>query len=152
MGGLEGRSWEHVGLAAPVAVGGSAWIWLHGRDLNVLLTGEDAALSVGVDVPRLKLTLIVLSSLVTAATVAVMGVVGFLGLVVPHVVRLVVGPDHRRLLPLCFVAGGLLLVWADVACRTLPLADLRIGVLTSVLGSPFFLYLLVRSRRREQAP
>jgi iron complex transport system permease protein len=85
--------------------------------------------------------------LVTAATVAVMGIVGFVGLMVPHIVRLLVGPDHRRLLPLSFITGALFLMWADVACRVLPLADLKLGVLTAVTGGPFFLFLLIRHRR-----
>jgi len=145
MGGLEGRSWSHLALAAPLVVLGTAWLLVYARDLNVMLTGEESALSVGVDVPRVKR---VLSSLVTAATVAVMGIVGFVGLMVPHIVRLLVGPDHRKLLPVCFVGGALFLVWADLATRALPLSDLRLGVVTALTGGPFFLYLLVRHRRR----
>jgi len=147
MGGLEGRSWQHVAMAAPLVLVGSVWLLFYSRDLNVLLTGEDSASSVGVDVPRTKRSLIVLSALVTAATVAVMGIVGFVGLMVPHIVRLLTGPDHRRLLPLSFATGALFLMWADVACRVLPLADLRLGVLTALTGGPFFLFLLIRHRR-----
>lgn len=147
MGELEGRTWQHLAMAAPMVLGGSAWLLVYARDLNVLLTGEESALSVGVDVPRVKRDLIVLTALVTGATVAVMGIVGFVGLMVPHIVRLLVGPDHRRLLPTCFLAGAVFLVWADMACRVLPLADLRLGVVTALTGGPFFLYLLLRHRR-----
>lgn len=147
MGSLEGRTWQHVAMAAPLVLGGSVWLGVYARDLNALLTGEESALSVGVDVPRMKRNLIVVSSLVTAATVAVMGIVAFVGLIVPHIVRLVIGPDHRRLLPLSFLAGALLLVWADLLTRVLPAADLRLGVVTALAGGPFFLYLLVRGRR-----
>lgn len=148
MGGLDGRSWQHVAMAAPPVLLGSVWLLLHARDLDVMLTGEESALSVGVDVPRVKRSLLVLASLVTAATVAVTGVVGFVGLMVPHIVRLLVGPGHRRLLPLCFLAGALFLVWADLAVRALPVSDLRLGVVTAMTGGPFFLYLLVLHRRR----
>ncbi len=148
MGGLEGRSWQHVAMATPIVVLGSAWLLVHARDLDVMLTGEESAMAVGVDVPRVKRTLLVVASLVTAATVAVMGVVGFVGLMVPHIVRLLVGPDHRRLLPISFLAGALFLVWADLAVRALPVADLRLGVVTAMTGGPFFLYLLVRHRQR----
>jgi iron complex transport system permease protein len=148
MGGLEGRSWSHVTMAAPLVIGGSAWLLTYGRDLDVLLTGEESALSVGVDVPRVKRTLLVLSALVTGATVAVMGVVGFVGLMVPHIVRLLVGPSHLRLLPTSFLSGAIFVVWADLGCRVLPLADLRLGVLTALTGGPFFLWLLVKNRRR----
>ncbi len=152
MGGLEGRSWTHVTMAAPLVLGGSLWVGLYARDLNALVTGEESALSVGVDVPRVKRDLIVLTSLVTAATVAVMGIVAFVGLMVPHIVRLLVGPDHRRLLPVSFLFGAVFLVWADLATRALPFGDLRLGVVTAVTGGPFFLYLLVRRRSAGSAP
>lgn len=152
MGGLEGRSWTHVAMVAPLVLGGSVLLGAHARELDVLLTGEESALAVGVDVRRIKRNLIVLASLVTAATVAVMGVVGFVGLMVPHMVRLVLGPRHVRLLPACFVAGAVLLVWADLACRWIaPSHDLRLGVVTAMFGGPFFLWLLVRNRHFVQA-
>lgn len=151
MGSLEGSSWKHVGMAAPLVLGGSVWLGLYARDLNVLLTGEESAMSVGVDVPRVKRDLVVLASLVTAATVAVLGIVAFVGLIVPHVVRLLVGPDHRRLLPVTFLAGSVFLIWADLACRALPLSGLRLGVVTALTGGPFFLALLLRHRRGTEA-
>lgn len=146
MGSLEGRSWRHVAMVTPLAIGGSAWLGMYARDLNVLITGEENALSVGVDVPAVKRNLVVLASLVTAATVAVMGIVAFVGLMIPHIVRLLVGPDHRRLLPLSFLVGSLFLLWADFLCRVAPLADLRLGVVTALAGGPFFLFLLLRHR------
>lgn len=149
MGGLEGRSWSHVLMSAPMVLGGALWLLVYGRDLDVLQTGEAAALSLGVDVPRVKRDLVVLTALVTGATVAVMGVVGFVGLMVPHIVRTVTGPHHRRLLPASFVVGAVFLVWADLACRALP-GDLRLGVVTAISGGPFFLYLLLGHRRRTR--
>jgi iron complex transport system permease protein len=151
MGSLEGRSFRHLVVAAPVVLGGSLWIGTYTRALDVLRTGEESALSVGVDVARVKRDLVVIASLITAATVAVMGIVAFVGLMVPHIARLLVGSGHRRLLPFSFVFGAMFLVWADVACRTLPLADLRLGVVTSMTGGPFFLALLLRHRRGERA-
>jgi iron complex transport system permease protein len=151
MGSLEGRTWQHLWLAAPLVLGGAAWIGTYARELNALLTGEESALSVGIDVPRVKRDVLVMASLVTAATVAVMGVVAFVGLMIPHMVRLVVGPDHRRVLPLSFLVGAVFLVWADLLTRTLPTADLRLGVVTALCGGPFFLYLLIRYRRGQEA-
>lgn len=152
MGSLEGRTWDHLAMAAPLVLGGSLWLSLYTRELNVLLTGEESALSVGIDVPRVKRDLIVVAALVTSATVAVMGVVAFVGLMVPHMVRLVVGPDHRRLLPLSFLVGGVFLTWADLLTRAWPDADLRLGVVTALCGGPFFLVLLLRHRRALGAP
>jgi len=150
MGGLEGRSWPHLALAAPMVVGGSASLWFYGRDLNLLLTGEESALSLGVDVPRVRRDLIALSSLVAAATVAVIGIVGFVGLIVPHIVRLWVGSDHRIVLPLSFAVGAIFLPWADLLCRLSTTTDLRLGVITALLGGPYFLYLLVRHQRERR--
>ncbi len=150
MGGLEGRTWPHLAMATPIALGGSIWLAAYARDLDALLLGEENAMAVGVDVPRVKRTLLLLASLVTAATVAVTGVIGFVGLMVPHAVRLVTGPSHARLVPASFVAGAVFLVWADALCRALPATDLRLGVVTAATGGPFFLFLLVRRRMREE--
>lgn len=147
MGDFEGRSWGHVGLALPLTLIGCVWLALHGRELNLLLTGEESALSLGVDVPALRRNLIVWASLVTAATVAVVGAIGFVGLVAPHMLRLVLGPDNRRLLPAAFLGGATFLAAADMLCRTASLSELRPGVVTSLVGGPFFLYLLVKSKR-----
>ncbi|MBI4229219.1 MAG: iron ABC transporter permease [Planctomycetes bacterium] len=151
MGGLDGRGWLHVRLAAAPVLLGSAWLCLYARDLNVLLTGEESAMALGIDVPRTRRRLLVLSVLVTAATVSVAGVVSFVGLVVPHILRLVLGPDHRRLLPASFLGGALFLVLADLACRTMVESEeLRLGVVTSLIGGPFFIYLLIQNRRRTE--
>ncbi|MGQ9896299.1 MAG: FecCD family ABC transporter permease [Acidobacteriota bacterium] len=147
MGDLEGRSWGHVTLVFPLTLVGGIWLVLHGRELNLLLTGEESALSLGIDVPTLRRNLIIWSSLVTAATVSVVGAIGFVGLIVPHLLRLVVGPDNRRLLPAAFLGGAVFLVVADMVCRLASLSDLRPGVVTSLVGGPFFLYLLMKSQR-----
>lgn len=149
MGGLEGRTWWHVGIATPAILGGSLFLLPYARDLNVLTLGEEAALSLGVDVPRVRRDVLVLASAVTAAAVAVSGSIAFVGLVVPHILRLIVGPDYRALLPTSFLGGAILITGADWAARTLIAPqELRLGVLTSLLGGPFFIYLLIAQRRR----
>ncbi len=151
MGSLDGRSWAHVAMSAPVVVAGSIWLGTYARDLDALITGEESALSVGVDVPRVKRALLILSSLVTGATVAVTGIVGFVGLMVPHIVRLVTGPRHAILVPASFLTGAIFVIWADVLCRVAPAADLRLGVVTALTGGPFFLWLLVRHQARNRS-
>ena len=119
------------------------------RDLNLLLVGEDEARALGVRVTLVRNTLLVTASLITGAAVAFSGIIAFVGLIVPHVVRLVVGADHRVLLPLSALAGGLFLLIADTAARVvLSPAELRGGILTALIGAPFFIYLLVRNRTR----
>jgi len=148
MGGFAGRSWAHIALAAPYAVGGLLLAWLYGRDLNVMQVGEEGALQLGVDVPRVKRLLLVGGSLMAAAAVATSGLIGFVGLIVPHLMRLVVGPDHRVLLPAAALAGATMLILADLIARTVVTpAELPVGVVTALLGAPFFLYLLLRGRR-----
>ncbi|MGE4158362.1 MAG: FecCD family ABC transporter permease [Planctomycetota bacterium] len=148
MGGLEGRGWLHVKMAAPLVIGGSLWIGLYARNLNVMLTGEESAMSLGIDVVRTRRSLLILATLVTAATVSVAGVVSFVGLVIPHILRLLIGPDHTRLLPASFLGGALFLVLTDLLCRTvITTEELRLGVVTSMVGGPFFIYLLIKNRR-----
>jgi iron complex transport system permease protein len=132
LGGLEGSSWLQLGFAAPLIVGGSIAIVARARVLNGLLLGEEAAAHLGVDVRRERAILLALASLVTAAAVAVAGLVGFIGLVAPHLVRLVVGPDARRVLPLAAILGAILLVLADLGARLL--GEIPVGVVTAVVG------------------
>ena len=136
-------------MAAGVAVGGGLLVTLFfTRDLNVLSIGEEPAAHLGLRVERTKKILFLVSSLMTGAAVAASGLIGFVGLIVPHAVRLVVGPDNRVLVPLCALAGGVFLVIADIIARTiLPTGDLPIGVITAFLGGPFFIYLLRTHRR-----
>lgn len=148
LGGLDSRTWTHVWLAAvPMAAGFAAALAL-ARDLDVFQSGEDAAASLGVDVERVKRTMLVVSALLTGSAVAVSGTVGFVGLIVPHAVRLVVGPSHARLLPMAALTGGAFLVVADVVARTiLSPEEISLGIVTACCGAPFFLWLLLRYRR-----
>ncbi len=148
MGGFDSRSWIHLLIAFPPVAIGSLGIMFFTRDLNAVLLGEDSAKTLGVDVERTKSWLIVLSSLVVGACVSVSGVIGFVGLIIPHIMRLIVGADHRVLLPLSFLVGATFLPIADLVARTaLKPEELRLGVITSCVGVPFFLYLLRKNRR-----
>ena len=147
MGGFSGRGWPHILTAVPYLTLGTLAILAMSRELNALLLGEDSARQLGVDTERAKLILIFGASLGTAAAVAVSGIIGFVGLMVPHLTRLWVGSDHRILLPASALAGAALLVLADLVARTvLPPVELPVGVVTSLLGGPFFLFLLRRAR------
>ena len=145
MGGLENRSWEHVWMGVPLILLGCALLLPLGRDLNLLSLGEQSAQSLGVDVRRLRRKLIVLATVLTALATAIGGIIGFVGLVVPHALRLAFGPDHRRLLPTAMLGGGAFLLACDLVTRLFPVG-LRLGVVTAVVGGPFFLWLLRRPR------
>ena len=148
-GGFDTARWESVQIAAPIIVVGSVITIFVARDLNLLLVSEDEARALGVRVTLVRNTLLVSASLITGAAVAFSGIIAFVGLVVPHVVRLLVGADHRVLLPLSALGGGLFLLVADTAARiVLSPAELRVGVLTALIGAPFFIYLLLRSKAR----
>ena len=148
-GGLDSRSWEHVRVAAPPILAGAAVIMLMARDLNLLTLGDDEARSMGVRVEAARVVLLGAAALVTGAAVAVSGVIGFVGLVTPHILRLLVGPDHRALIPMSALGGAVFVLAADTVARTIiQPAEFRIGVLTAFLGAPFFIFLLIRNKRQ----
>jgi len=144
LGGFNGASWEQLGGALPLIALGSAVLLSRARTLNGLLLGEDAAAHLGLDVRRERIVLLAAASLVTAAAVAVAGLIGFVGLVVPHVVRLVVGPNARLVLPLSMLFGASFLAFCDLLAR-IP-GELPVGVVTALVGAPFFLYVLRQAR------
>lgn len=144
LGGFSGASWGRLFGSLPLIVGGAVLILLRARTLNALLLGESAAAHLGIDVRRERAILLALASLVTAAAVAVSGLIGFVGLVVPHVVRLVVGPSARLVLPLSALGGAVLLAYADIGSRLL--GEIPVGVVTAVIGAPFFLVILRSAR------
>lgn len=153
MGGLDGRGWQHVRIVfLPVLLGGAGLI-AFARELNLLASGsEEEAASLGVEVEWTKRVLLLVTSIITGLAVAVSGVIGFVGLMVPHLTRLLVGPDHRILLPASFFCGAAFLIWADLVARTLFQAEeLRLGIITAFVGAPFFLYLLSQRERKTQA-
>mgnify|MGYP006280473337 CR=1 FL=1 len=145
MGHLRGASWPEVWSSLLLVAVPFVALLVYARDLNVMLLGEEDAQSLGIDVERTKRILLALSSFVTAAGVAVAGIIGFVGLIVPHVMRLLVGPDHRLLLPTSALAGAAFLVATDTLARSGP-TEVPVGIVTAALGAPFFLYLL---RQRE---
>jgi len=150
MGNLFVDRWTPVALTAGIAAAGSLAIYAYARDLNLLVLGEESAKQMGVEVEGLKRVIIVLGSLVTAAAVCFSGIIGFVGLVIPHIARKIVGPDHRVLLPAAGLIGASFLVLADALARVvLGAGELPVGVITAILGAPFFCYLL-RARGQGQ--
>ncbi|MBM3500511.1 MAG: iron chelate uptake ABC transporter family permease subunit [Armatimonadetes bacterium] len=147
MGSVADRGWTAVWvLAGPVLLSLLA-TYLFTRELNVILMGEEVAHHLGVDVERTKLILLALSAILAACCVAISGMIGFVGLIVPHFMRLLTGPDHRALLPAAALGGGVLLAAADVVARSAAAPiEIPIGIVTSILGCPFFLFLLHRAR------
>lgn len=147
IGGLDYRRWEHVFLAVGPICGGIAIMLLMARHLNILVLGDVEAKAVGMPVLPFRLFLLIIASLTTATGVCVSGNIGFVGLVVPHMMRMIVGPDHRRLLPASIIAGGTFLVLCDTIGRIImPPIEIRVGVMTAIIGTPYFLYLLRRTR------
>lgn len=148
MGGMSGTGWLQLAVVIPAILVALGITYALAPDLNAFLLGDEQAASLGVNVERRKLTLLGLGSWLTAAAVSVSGLVGFVGLVVPHVVRLVLGPDHRLLLPASTLVGGVFLVLADLLARSLMSpAELPVGIITALVGGPFFIYLLRKARR-----
>ena len=151
-GGLDSRAWEHVHISAPLIVGATVVILLRARDLNLLMLGDDEAQALGVRVGVTRVVLLAAAALATGAAVAVSGTIAFVGLVTPHILRLVLGPDHRVLIPLSAIAGAVFVVVADTFARTIiQPAEFRVGVLTAFVGAPFFVLLLIRNKRQAYA-
>lgn len=147
LGGFNAASWPKLGWVLPYALPAAVVILAHGRILNVLHLDEEQARQLGVNVERTKLTLLGLSSLATAAAVSVSGTIGFVGLIVPHAVRLVWGPDNRALLPVAMLFGATFLILADLVARTVDSpSEVPVGIITAFCGVPFFLYLLRRAK------
>ncbi len=148
MGGLGRARWDYIYFLAPLVVLGAAAVLAFARDLNALALGDDGAFHLGLRPERVRQLLLGLTTALTAGAVAFAGTIGFVGLITPHALRLLLGPDHRTLLPATALAGGTFLVWADAAARTaMSPAELPVGIITALLGAPFFLYLLRRYSR-----
>jgi len=150
-GSLGRAGWTELAFAGPLMLLAALLLWQRASSLNALLLGEAEAAHIGVDVARLKRHAIALAVICTALSVALAGVIGFIGLMVPHMLRLVIGPDHRLLLPLSFLGGAALLSAADnVARLALQPAEVPVGIVCALLGAPFFLGLLLRWRRSPE--
>lgn len=147
MGNLGGKRWEHVTMIAPFVLGGSLGLALFAPELNILASGEDDARSLGVAVERTKRWVLVLVAMVAGSAISVSGLIGFVGLIVPHGVRLLIGPDHRWLLPASGLGGAAFLILCDLVARTaFSPVELQTGTVTALCGVPFFLSLLARRR------
>lgn len=143
MGGLTTATWTKIYITLPVVGAGFIYMMLMSRRMNLLLMGEERARELGIDSQRARRNLMVVAALTTAAAVSFSGLIGFIGLMVPHIMRLLVGPDHRRLLPAAALFGALLLLVADTVARTaMAPAEIPVGIITAAAGGPFFLYLL----------
>jgi len=152
MGSLANHSWQEVWMLIPYLVAGFLYLSLQKRDLNLISLGESAATHLGMNVEKKKLWVLIVGSLLTGAAVSVVGIIGFVGLIVPHLMRLLVGPDHRILIPASTLAGGIFLLWADTLARSIiPSREIPIGVITAFIGAPFFAYLLKKGLRRGQS-
>jgi len=148
MGGVSPSGWDALKVVVPLILAGTVAAFALTNDLNAFLLGEEQAAALGVQVERQKLLVLALGALLTGAAVAISGLVGFVGLIVPHVVRLLLGPDHRLLLPASFLSGAIFLVLADLIARiVLAPSEVPVGVVTALIGAPFFIYLLRRTKR-----
>lgn len=149
MGGLGNSSWPYARMIAPMFLLGAAVPLLSTRELNLMLLGDERAGHLGLSVERFKLVMLAAASLMTAAAVAIAGSIGFVGLMTPHIMRYIVGSDHRRLLPASLLGGATVLVVADLVARViLRPVEIPVGIVTAVLGGPFFVWLLVKGRSR----
>lgn len=149
LGSLSGKSWVHVLLVLPYVAAGAVYILLFTRELDLLSLGDIQARQLGVNVQRVRFRLLLAASLITSAAVAVSGIIGFVGLVVPHLARLALGPRHSRLVPAAMLCGAFLVLVSDSIARTvLPGgAELPVGVVTAIIGGPFFCFLLLRKKQ-----
>ncbi|HEX2954354.1 MAG TPA: iron ABC transporter permease [Bacillota bacterium] len=146
MGGFSGRGWAEVATFLPYLIIGSVVLFLLPNELNLMSLGEETAYNVGVATKKVGITVLLVGSLLAGAAVSISGVIGFVGLIVPHFTRMAVGADHRRLLPLTAIGGAFLLLAADTLARSIPgIGELPVGAVTAFLGGPFFIYLLRRS-------
>lgn len=148
LGSLNTSSYKQVLLIVPIVVLGSLFIYRRYKDLNILSMGEEDAYSLGVEVEIVKKELIIISSLIVAALVSVTGIIGFVGLIIPHIARMIVGSNHRELIPFSFILGALFLVVCDTISRVIIApGELPVGAVTALLGAPYFIYLLWKKKR-----
>ncbi len=149
LGSLNSASWRQVATTAPVIIFGTAVIYFYSRDLNIMLTGDEAAKSMGIDVERVKKIIIIVSAFMVAASVAFTGIIGFVGLLVPHIMRMLLGPNHKHLILFSALGGAMFLLIADTLARSvLPTAELPVGAVTALFGSPYFIFLFLKYKKR----
>jgi iron complex transport system permease protein len=148
MGDLNNRSWEHVDIVIPTTIIALLGTLFFAKDLNVLMLGEETAANLGVNIKRARNWLLLFSSIETGGAIAVSGVIGFVGLVAPHIMRSLVGPDNRKLIFFSGLLAAVFIIYADLFVRLIVAVDLKVGIVTSMLGGPFFIYLIVKHRKQ----
>lgn len=149
MGSVSSASYTQILVLLPFLFIGIFIILSFSKDLNIILTGDETAKSLGIEVERIKKILLISSSMIVAACVSVSGIIGFVGLIIPHIVRMLLGPDHRSLLPFSVVAGAVFMVISDTLARTLASpAEIPVGAITALFGAPYFIYLLIKNKRK----
>lgn len=147
MGSMAGATWERDGAVLLVAFLGTGFFWTQHRNLNLMLLGDESAITLGTDLHRWRQLYLLISAAMVGFAVYAAGMIGFVGLIIPHVVRMVFGTDHKKLIPIAALLGAIFLLWADVACRVLIRGtELPIGILTSMIGAPCFIYLMARKK------
>lgn len=149
LGSVSAASWKQVTVLIPFIFVGLMIFMSLSRDLNIMLTGDDTAKSLGIEVENMKKIILVVSSLVVAACVSFSGIIGFVGLIIPHIFRLILGPDHRVLIPFSAVGGAIFMILSDTLARTMASpAEIPVGAITSVIGAPYFIYLLIKNKKK----
>jgi len=148
MGDLNNRSWEHVHIIIPTTGIALLGALFFAKDLNILMLGEETAANLGVNIKRARNWLLLFSSIETGGAIAVSGVIGFVGLVAPHIMRSLVGPDNRKLIFFSGLLAAVFIIYADLFVRLIVAVDLKVGIITSMLGGPFFIYLIVKHRKQ----
>ena len=147
MGSLTRAGWKNIGLIAVIVLLAALFFMSQARTLDGLLLGEEAAVTIGIDTFRCRLVYLLVLSLLTGALISACGTIGFVGLIIPHLARALVGTAHRRLLPVAALSGGLFMLWVDALARSLlPNTELPVGIFTALIGAPFFVYVMVRKR------
>jgi iron complex transport system permease protein len=150
LGSLARATWYDLTLPVLILFVVVGYLLLQSRNLNALSMGDEVAVTLGLDVNKFRKKMFVLIALLTGVMVAVSGTIGFVGLIIPHIVRIIVGPDHRKVLPLCALLGSIFLIWVDVIARTtFAPVELPVGIITSILGGPFFLLLLWKIQKKR---
>ena len=145
MGSLANTKWSEIQVILPVMIVGTLIFWSQFRNLNMMLLGDETSITLGTDLHRVRMFYMALSSIMVGFAVYAAGMIGFVGLIIPHVIRMFFGTDHKKMIPLCALAGAIFLIWADVACRSiLKNSEIPVGILVSMIGAPCFIYLMIR--------
>ena len=145
MGSLAGAKWEEIAVIFPVVLLSVLFFWTQSRVLNLMLLGDEVSVTLGTDLHVYRQGYLLVSSLIVGFVVYSAGMIGFVGLLIPHIVRMFFGTDHKKLIPISALTGGIFLIWADVFCRIIiPKTELPIGMVIAIIGAPFFVYLMIK--------